>query len=125
MIRAARSLLFVRQGRDDLPECEQTFVDIDRLFIDGAGLGLTLRAGQVDQLQFRDNNIVKIADVNLLYSQTEHGMAAAATIVHIMTGNDFVANAKLVQSHDIVYGFALEGVQILHCKNIVFVPFEL
>ena len=96
MIRAARSLLFVRQGRDDLPECEQTFVDIDRLFVDGAGLGLSLRAGQVDQLQFRDNHIVKVADVNLLHRQTEHGMAAAAAIVHIMARDDFIADAKLV-----------------------------
>lgn len=52
-------------------------------------------------------------------------MAAATAVVHVMTGDDLVADAKLVQGHDVVNGFAFEGVQILDGEHVVLVPFEL
>lgn len=64
--RAAGCLLPVRQSRDDLSQGEQTLVDVDGLLIDGAGLGLTLRASEVDQLQFGYDDVVEVADVYLL-----------------------------------------------------------
>lgn len=52
-------------------------------------------------------------------------MATAAAIVHVVAGDDFVADTELVEGHDIVHSFALECVQVLYGEDVVFVPFEL
>ena len=54
-------LLLVVQGRDYLPEREQTLVDVDALLVGGvARLALSLTPSQVYQLQLAHNHIVDI-----------------------------------------------------------------
>ena len=125
VVASARRLFLIRQRGDDLPEREQTFVDVDRLFVDGAGLSLPLGARKVDQLQLRDDDVVEVPDVHLLDREAEHRVAAATAVVHVVAGDNFIADSKLVESHHVIGGLALESVEIFDGEHIILIPFEL
>jgi len=43
-----------------------------------------------------------------------------ACVVHVVTGNNFVLNAEMIQSEDIICSPAFESVQVFYSKNVFY-----
>ena len=51
-------------------------------------------------------------------------MGPGRSIVHVVGGHYFIFDTEMVESEDIVRGFALKGVKVFNGEVVEFIPFE-
>ena len=78
----------------------ERLVDVNTLFrllSSGASQALLLRTGQIDELELRDGHVDRVPQILRLDRQTENAVRSRAKIVEVVTGEDTVTSAVLVQ----------------------------
>lgn len=112
-------IVLLCKRRNDLSESHQTFIDLYRFLGSHiSGLALPFGPGQVHKLKGACHTTVRITGVNTLDGQLEHTVRSTRGVVHIVAGDNSVLEPKVIQCQDVLSCLALEGVQILNCKDI-------
>ena len=86
----------LRQSRDHLPQRHQTFIDLDALLARNVPrLFHLLTASQIDQLQSRNNHIIRRLSIDTLQRQLQHGVRPTTRMIHVMRGDYLVFHAEV------------------------------
>jgi len=90
-------LLVVCQSRDDLPQVEQTLIDLNRFLellwvsiLPSIYVALSLASRQIDKLELRRYNVIWLVHINLGDSETKYAVAPAARVIDLMASHHLI-----------------------------------